>query len=163
MQAESNFYQYQQKRTFILLAWGLGSTLLGLVGSLVSRSKLGRQFWLQAVAWGGIDAAIAGFGLKGQAQKIELAAKDQIEPATLAKDVSSYHRILLINVFLDVGYVLSGEALRRWAKAARREDRQGIGAGFIVQGLFLFGYDLFLTLEVGQGWLKRITKASARN
>ncbi len=148
---QDNFYQYQRKRTLILLAWGLGN-VLGGVGGLLTKNKFWRQFWLQALSWGAIDAGLAGFGLFSQAKKLENYSPTQAQEAIVRKDINSFHKILFINIFLDVGYVLSGLAIRRWGKSSGRDDRQGIGVGFIVQGLFLFVYDLYLDAEVNKNW-----------
>lgn len=156
---EENFYQYQRRRLLILLVWGVGN-VLGGIGSLLSKNKFWRQFWLQAFSWGAIDALLAVGALRSQTKKLETypaSASDQkVLPASVQKDIKSYHRILLINTFLDVGYLISGEFLRRWGKQNGRADRQGIGVGFIVQGLFLFIYDLLLTLETNRNWLSKI-------
>ncbi len=149
-----NFYRYQQKRTTILLGWGVGNVLVGLAGSVFGARGFWRQFWLQAFSWGGIDAVLAGLGLRAQNRKLQEGAKAGPDNAAkVKKDITGYHNILLLNVFLDLGYIVSGEAIRRRGKRANRPDRQGIGLGFQVQGLFLFIYDLALTLEVRKNWL----------
>lgn len=153
---EDNFYHYQQKRTQILLGWGLGSAVTGLA-VLLSKDKFWRQLWLQNFSWGGIDALIAWFGLRAQAKKLQqyTGKMPPVLPAEVKKDIKNFHRILLINTFLDVGYVGTGLVVWRNGQREKRPDRQGIGIGSIVQGLFLFVYDLALTLEVARRWLKR--------
>jgi hypothetical protein len=154
---DENFYQYQRKRLFILLGWGLVSTLVG-AGGLFTQNKSWRQFWLQCLGWGATDALIAGFGLRMQTEKLKnypTSSSEQTLPETVKKDIRNYHKILFVNVFLDLGYILNGEVIRRKSKTSKRPDRQGMGLGFIVQGLFLFIYDLLLDLEIRRKWLKK--------
>jgi hypothetical protein len=155
---DENFYQYQRKRLLILLGWGLANTLVGL-GGLFTKNKFWRQFWLQCLSWGAVDALIAGFGLRMQTEKLKdypPSAPEQTLPESVKKDITSYHKVLFVNVFLDLVYILSGEIIRRKNKTSKRPDRQGIGLGFIVQGLFLFIYDLLLDLEIRRNWLKKV-------
>ncbi len=147
---DENFYQYQRSRMLIILSWGLASTVSG-VGALLTKKPFWKNFWLQCLGWGAIDALIAIFGRRGPAVKLARLQSNSLKPGELQKDITSFRRILLINVFLDVGYIAAGWRLR----GMKREDRQGMGLGFIVQGLFLFIFDLALTLEVGGKWLKK--------
>jgi hypothetical protein len=68
-----SFYLYQHKRFGILLAWVLGSVAAGLLG-MRDRDPLRRHFALQAIAWGGIDAALALFGRGGLRAALRLEA-----------------------------------------------------------------------------------------
>ena len=149
-EGQENFYEYQARRTRILLVWGLGSTAIGLIGRLVSQQKGARQFWLQNFAWGAIDAAIAIFGLRSVNKKL---AEAKPNPQKVSKDIRAFHRILFINTFLDIGYVFSGVGITR-SGLINKEMRGGIGAGFIVQGLYLFIYDFLLARETKSRWLK---------
>ncbi len=159
-----NFYRYQRNRTQILIFWGAANTLIGMVGAVGSKNKFWRQFWLQAFAWGAIDAIIGLVGNRSQTRRLEAEATNTAtranadeEPLSSAvvKDIRNFYRVLLINVFLDVGYVLSGEFIRRWAVKNKRPDRRGIGVGFQFQGLYLFLYDFTLAVEVKQRWISK--------
>lgn len=153
---EDNFYQYQRQRLLILLGWGLVN-VSGGVGALV-KNKFWRQFWLQCFSWGAIDALIAFFGRGSAARKLArypALAQNPNLPAPVKKEIRNFHRILLINTFLDVGYVLSGEIIRRKGRSAGKAEREGMGVGFMVQGLFLFVFDALLTLEMRRRWLEK--------
>ncbi len=145
-----NFYSYQHKRLAILLGWGTANTVGGIAGTVASwGNKFWRQFWLQTLSWGAIDALIALAGRRSASKKLDGTQ------LTVSKDIKSFRRILLVNVFLDVGYVLSGEYFRRRGRKSGKPEPQGMGAGFQVQGLYLFFYDLFLFLEVTRRWARR--------
>jgi hypothetical protein len=156
-----NFYLYQRKRTLILVIWGIANSLIGIGGVVRAKNKLWWHFWLQAFCWGIIDALIGLVGIRSQTKKLNsedeslVSSEEKPSSPTLVKDIQNYHRILLINVFLDIGYIIGGELIRRWGVKTARLDRQGIGGGFQFQGLYLFFYDLTLTLEVKRSWLSK--------
>ncbi len=81
------------------------------------RTGFARNFGRQTLAWGVVDAAIAGFGFTRPAP----------EPARL-------RRVLLINTVADVGYIALG------VMAVRRGLR-GDGEAVVVQGAFLLALD----------------------
>jgi len=143
-----NFYQYQRDRTRILLIWGLANVGGGAVGSWLNQLKFWKQFWGQALGWGAIDALIAVFGLRGVSKKLLKPPSQQ----AVAKDIRFFHRLLFINAFLDVGYIVGGLIIRQRG-SFDREVRAGIGAGFVVQGFFLLVYDALLAREVKRRWL----------
>jgi hypothetical protein len=97
-------------------------------------------FGIQALAWGAVDALIALVGLWAtQRRRAQLA--DPAAPRRLAQEERTLRRLLWINTGLDVLYVAAGLAIsltlgstdRRW---------QGHGWGIMVQGAFLFIFDL---------------------
>lgn len=142
-----DFYRYQHDRLGGLLAWGVGSTLAGLL-ALRAGDPLQRGFAMQAAAWGAIDAAIALWGRRGAAQAATRATSGAATAADTARAAAGFRRILWINAGLDVGYVLAALAVLRWA--GPRRDRQGLGWGILVQGLFLLVYDSSLAMEIGR-------------
>ncbi|GAB4481788.1 MAG: hypothetical protein Kow00124_29900 [Anaerolineae bacterium] len=125
-----------------LLMWSLLS-ILGGAGLILSRVPLLRGIGVQAAAWGAIDAAIAVIGQR--ASNIRLARPDALEPDTLARERRNLVRALLINTGLDVFYVLGG-ALLTSTKGRQNEQARGHGIGVMVQGGFLFLFDLYHAL-----------------
>lgn len=122
-----------------LLLWsglsvGLGLRFLREVDGY--SQGLGAQF----VGWGLVDALIAiiGGGLtvrRSRRPDATTAERQAIESRNL-------FRALLVNTILDVFYVLGGWLLVRTRGAEDRRWR-GHGRGIIVQGGFLFIFDLF--------------------
>lgn len=105
-----------------LLVWGGASVVLGAVGLLVPGvSPFLRGFALQTVIWGAIDGALGTLGLWRPARRLK--------------------KILLINSGIDLIYVAVGVALLLYG----RDDSylQGNGWAIIVQGTFLFFFDLY--------------------
>jgi hypothetical protein len=112
-----------------LLLWGAISTGGGVILQL-SR----RPFWIgfgqQAIGWGLIDALIALIAGRSAARSI---------------NGRTLRRILLINAGLDVLYMLGGFLFAR-TKGAADDKRRGQGWGIVLQGLFLFNFDLIHAL-----------------
>ncbi|GCE16594.1 DUF6992 family protein [Dictyobacter kobayashii] len=144
-----NFYQYQRRRLGILCSWGMGSVILGSILSWVGH-PFWKQFGLQALIWGAIDGALAIFGIRSARRKELRLIQGELSVTDERKEVRSFYRILAINAGLDVLYVLSG----MWvlARFSAQPERQGLGLGILIQGLWLFCYDGFLCREVKRRW-----------
>ena len=126
MNSPTTFTQTIARR---LLLWGAISTNGGVI---LQFSR--RPFWIgfgqQAIGWGLIDALIA------------LVAG---RSASRSFSSSTLRRILLINAGLDVLYMLGGFIFAR-TKGATDEKLRGQGWGIVLQGLFLFKFDLIHAL-----------------
>jgi hypothetical protein len=146
----ANFFEYQQQKLDILKWWGLGSVVLGAAGMLQAGPRV-RHAGMQALTWGAIDAALAFAGQHGAAGKARRLDQGALSEDDLAREIRNFRRILLINAGLDVGYVLGGVWLL--ATAGERHERQGMGMGIIIQGLFLLLYDTALAQDVQHRWL----------
>jgi hypothetical protein len=104
---------------------GVISTFGGVIlGSRAGRS--GSRGPARAIGWGIVDALIALFA--GRPNSKSFSGK-------------ALHRILLFNAGLDVLYMLGGLSLAR-TKGAADEKMRGQGWGIVLQGLFLFKFDL---------------------
>ena len=139
---KKNIWQFQQVLSKRLLRWGLGSVLVGLLMRFGGTfwKKLGNQF----IAWGAVDALIALFG--------EISQRDRIDdiPNPGKSDVrqdesKNLKRLLWVNAFLDVFYVLGG---LWWSKRDEGDgDAKGNGLGVVLQGAFLFVFDVIHALN----------------
>lgn len=140
------FFDHQHRRLGILLAWGLGSAATGVLAA-ANRDPFSRNYGLQAAAWGAIDAALAFFGRRGARESAARQVFGEISEQEVDTAARGFRRILLINSGLDVGYVLAGALL---AQRAKTPGRRGMGAGIVVQGLFLLIYDGILAYEISR-------------
>jgi hypothetical protein len=108
-----------------LLLWGALSTIGGVILQFTRN-----PFWIgvsqQAIGWGIIDALLA-----------LIAGRPTSKPFSS----KTLRRILLFNAALDVLYMLGGFIFAR-AKGATDEKLRGQGWGIVLQGLFLFKFDL---------------------
>lgn len=137
----TNSEQFQRSVSNRLLLWSILSVAGGALLQ-TTRSPFWRAFGQQAIGWGAIDAALAFFGRRGLEKKVQRG----YPPTEAAKDLHNLRRILWFNAGLDVLYMLGGLAL------FRRDDetQRGHGAGILVQGLFLFKFDLIHALLAKQ-------------
>ncbi len=136
-------WDFQDTLSRRLLLWSALSIAAG-IGLLAFGEPFWRGFGLQAVVWGAIDAAIALFGQRAAARR---RAKGPHGPEALAREARNLRRLLWINTGLDVLYVAGGLALV-YTMAAQNPFAGGNGWGIIVQGGFLFFFDLLHAVAV---------------
>lgn len=163
----AKFYRFIHNSMGILLGWGILNILAGIIGAAFARSKFGRQFWLQCLGWGLVNSLIAGIsqnsyrkklaGLVETGETTEEREESTFEttPAFWQKEVRNIYLILLVNVFLDVTYIVAGWWLRSSGKSNEKPGQDGIGTSIIGQGLFLFGFDAVLSFIIGWRWRPR--------
>ena len=130
-------WDYQDALTRRLLLWAALSSAAGAVLLLVG-DAFWRGFGLQAVVWGLIDAGIAIFGGRA-ARKRRLAHLGG--PSVVEREAASLKRLLWINVGLDALYVVGGIVLI-YTLGQDNAFAAGNGWGIVVQGAFLFIFDL---------------------
>jgi len=125
-----------------LLLWAVPSILAGAMLIL-----FGNPFWralgIQALVWGAVDGVIAWFGLL----RLRKKAKSPSSFSEEAQEASRMRKILWINNALDVLYVAGGAALVAFLGSGSDLWR-GTGWGIILQGTFLFLFDLMHALRV---------------
>ena len=124
----------------VLGGWAVSNLLIGSVGMAKTGGSV-RYFHQMNAAWNTVNLAIAGFGYYG--------LKNQSLDLSLAETVNEFHtfeKILLFNAGLDVGYIALGAYL--WERGLRKESERltGYGQSLILQGGFLFTFDLILYL-----------------
>lgn len=139
-----NIWRFSRLVSGRLLRWSLLSIGVGLLLGR-HRDPLWRGIGAQSVGWGAIDALIALGGDVGTRGKIA-ALDNPGEAAVQEKEKSFLRTVLLINAALDVVYVLGG------AWVARRDKGDGVlrghGVGIILQGGFLFVFDVLHALLI---------------
>ncbi len=97
-----------------------------------------KNIGVQFLAWGAIDGLIALLGRR--------SAEKRQATADPVQETRKLRRILWLNTGLDVGY-LAGAS---WLLAKRDKEKQGTGFGILVQGGFLFLFDLWHVLRLRQ-------------
>ena len=139
-----DIWQYYKAITRRLLVWSAVSVLVGV--ALLAFGPLWQGIGLQALAWGVIDAGIALVG-GWVTRRRRTGHSDPSPPGVLAREARNLRRILLINTGLDVLYVAAGIALAI-TLGADNPFWHGNGWGIVVQGGFLFCFDLLHALGV---------------
>ncbi len=142
-----SIWDFNKRLTRRLLAWAVASVGLG-ARFLQQKDGYSQGLGTQFVGWGAVDGLIALVGglLAGRRR----SQPDGDTPEQRSAEARNLSRILAINTLLDVGYVLGGWWLARTKGAADRTWR-GHGRGIMVQGGFLFLFDLVHWLLVPRG------------
>ena len=140
-----NIWQFQKQLSLRLLIWSVFSMVFGALFAL-RRDKFSRGLGGQFAAWGLIDALIALFGAR-TAQKRQAQLEDPLAPEVVTRESHNLRRLLLVNTALDVGYMTGGAALAL-TKGKTNPGWRGHGLGIIIQGAFLFVFDLFHAVKV---------------
>ena len=142
--------QKQKRAMLVLGSWAVANMAVGasLQGNATGTTKYFHQMNL---GWNAVNLAIAGFGYWGVA-RLDLGSFD------LAASIHEAHRfqkILLFNAGLDVGYMLGGLYLTERSKNTpidkNPERLKGFGRSILLQGAFLFAFDLTTYLVLAQG------------
>lgn len=144
MQNTLDIWHFQTQLTRRLTWWSACSILAGVL--LLVPDGFWRGFGIQCLAWGAIDLAIAVFGARG-ADKRRASLPPQDLADSQITERAKLARILWINTVLDVFYVLGGLALSL-TLGATDDLWRGNGWGIVLQGGFLFFFDLFHALKL---------------
>jgi len=131
-------WQFQKRLTGMLLGWAAASIVAGLAlgrGDNPLRRGVGEQF----VGWGVVNAIIALIGRRRLPEDNAL-----VDVAARKRNLS---RLLWLNTGLDVLYVLGGRWVMR-GRGATDPRWRGRGLGIVLQGGFLFFFDLLNALAL---------------
>lgn len=120
---------HQRNANRVLGGWSVLSMGTGAF-QLSSPNPYVKAMGLQNLIWGAVDGGLALYG-SHRLTTTTWGYKD------LQKERENFRRILLINTFLDLGYLVLGVSL---AKAANPKWH-GHGQGVIIQGGFLLLFD----------------------
>jgi hypothetical protein len=124
--------------------WTLGGWAVanGVVSGIMYFTGPGDQaFHEMNVMWNTVNLGLAASAL--------ISGMNAEAPETLAEDIEAQHRLektLLFNAGLDVGYVMAGLFLRQYAETSGEPRYAGWGTSLIVQGSFLFAFDVVLAV-----------------
>ena len=128
----------QQTAMLVLGGWAVGNIGLGLALRSQTEGST-RRFHEMNALWNTVNLGIAAFGYYAALR----------EPATLEAWESfakqrSFAKVLVFNAGLDVGYVLGGLYLTERARRpdVDRDQLRGYGRSIVLQGAFLFVFDL---------------------
>jgi hypothetical protein len=127
-------WKFESDLTNRLLVWSVFSLLAGLY-LWFTANEFGRGFGIQAAAWGTVDAVIAVFGARSAARRESTA-----DPK---KEALFIRKVLWVNFGLDILYVISGGLI----STLDGSFWQGTGWGIVLQGSFLFFFDLFHAIK----------------
>lgn len=122
----------------VLGGWAVSNIVSGTIG-MTQTGGQAKYFHEMNTAWNTVNLAIAGFGYYGlRNQSADIGLSETI------KEFHSFEKALLFNAGLDIGYMAAGAYL--WERGIRTDSDRLIGYGksMILQGGFLFTFDLVL-------------------
>ncbi len=134
--SDYDFYAHQQKLSAVLLAWGVGSMILGGLWWRQAH-KLQRGIGSQFFVWGAIDTALALNGLRSAAKEGQAYQSGHMSEAEVDQKAQFLRRLLWFNFGLDNLYIIWGG---RWM-GSDKPHRRGAGIGILIQGAFLWVFD----------------------
>lgn len=130
--------QINQNGMKVLGGWAITNMIAGGIG-MTQTSGNNRYFHQMNLAWNSVNLTLAGFGYFGSRSD---PAQYSL-PETI-REFQKFENILLFNAGVDVGYMAAGAYL--WERGIRKENDRLIGYGqsVVLQGAFLFSFDLIL-------------------
>lgn len=131
----------QKKGMITLGTWAVGNILVG--GVMMNNTKgSSNRFHQMNLFWNVVNLGIATGGYYGVSSE---------KTASLKETVSQYQKLnqlLLFNAGLDIGYMMTGLYLKEKAKNSQKRQAmyRGYGNSLLLQGGFLFAFDVVLYL-----------------
>lgn len=133
---------FQRQLLVRLSTWSIASIFVGgLIALTTARGSFWQAFGGMNAAWGLVNLVIASAGLYGVWKKMHNTTLDE------QRERNHLLRLLRLNAFLDVGYIVVGVGLLMWGSSALMH---GFGLGIIMQGGFLLFFDYVHYLKGGQ-------------
>lgn len=133
-----------KKGMLVLGSWAVAN--IGYSGVQMARtSGSARSFHQMNVAWNAVNLGIAGLGYWGSHR----ARNSEYDLAGSLREQKKIELSLMVNTGLDVGYMAFGLYLRERSLnelGNRRDQFKGWGNSLILQGGFLFVYDLTMSI-----------------
>jgi hypothetical protein len=149
-----NLFRYLGQLLPLLLGWAVVSFAAG-AGLRRSRNERLHGVADQFIAWGAIDGLIAAAGIAGTSKDSRRVEQGMLDLPGQARQARRFEWVVWVNTALDIGYVAAGSALAR--RNASNPYRRGAGLGIIIQGAFLFIWDVFLALSIRSYRRDRLT------
>ncbi len=124
-------------------SWALGNMLVG--GVMRTRTEgITQKFHEMNIYWNVFNLGLAGFGLYS-------ALKSPTEGLSVFQswqEQGSIEKTLLFNAGLDIGYIMGGLYLNERGKNTEKNSElmQGFGRSIVLQGAFLFAFDVSMYL-----------------
>ena len=156
MKNTADIWKFQAGLSLRLVIWAAASSAAGLVLIFLA-TGFWRGFGIQALAWGAADGLIAGLGrwLSGRRRR---STADPNDPKLLEAESRKLRRTLWINTGLDLLYIAGGIILASTVGRGSPVWR-GHGWGIVVQGVFLWFFDLIHAQSVPPGALSAPPRA----
>lgn len=146
--AQETYHSFYEKSVsinntgmYVLGTWAIANIAAGAYG-WANYSGQSKYFHQMNLFWNTVNLSIAGFALYNNFS----ADVSSMTATEMMNEHSSVERLYLINAGLDVLYVGTGFLLKHFAEnnAKRHDLLKGYGNSVILQGSFLFVFDLMM-------------------
>lgn len=135
-------YKINETGMKVLGAWAIGNLAYSGV-AVFNNTGQNKAFHQMNIGWGAINLALAGVGYLGTRD-----AATNLSVIESLKQLESTKRIFLFNAGLDIGYMATGaymlERSKNTSNQKRSDQLAGFGKSIMVQGGFLFAFDLVM-------------------
>ena len=123
----------------VLGTWAAGNLAFGSIRMTQTEGE-SKYFHQMNAAWGGINLAIAGFGYYNSMT----ADPSSFSLLQTINEQANIQKILMLNIGLDAAYMLGGAYMIERSKTTldNPERLSGFGKSIIMQGAFLFAFDI---------------------
>jgi len=147
-QAHSQDFNDQYRTTMSrgmtsLLGWSAANLVSGSIGALTTDGKA-RYFHQMNAGWNVVNAGLALAGLR----KYHWSEPRILSTDDLIRDFTKVQRVFFVNTLFDIGYMAGGLYMRNWGVTQRNPRFQGYGESLILQGAYLFAFDLVMYLVI---------------
>ena len=123
-------------------SWAAVNLVAGTAGAFALDDPRARALAQGSAAWNVVNAGLAVGGLRAAKRRAMTAPSWP----SLALEGERSRGVFLLNAGLDVGYMAAGLWLRERGARAERPELQGYGDALLVQGGFLFMFDLTMVV-----------------
>ena len=142
------FYKKQQQSLSLLSSWSVGNLIYSPIATnhLFSPSKKNEYFYQMNFSWNLLNAGIAGLGHI----IVNRDSKKPWDMKTLHNKKIKAEKSIIINMGLDLAYMVAGLLLRNNAKKNNAEEsmNKGYGNSLILQGGYLLFYDAIFLINL---------------
>jgi len=143
-QAAFDYYNTRNKKGhrsmhIILGSWAVANFATGLALMDNRSAPYNKYFYHMNIYFNVVNVTIAGFGLASAFKK----DWNNYDLLTLQNDQEKTERLMLMNAFFDVGYIVTGMLLDKYSYKVKQNPDilDGYGKSFVMQGAFLLLFD----------------------
>jgi hypothetical protein len=142
-----DIWNFQKLLTGRLLSWA-GMSVTAGTALYSQKDPFSKGIGVQFISWGVINAAIALFGYMSANRSLTSLPDPNAEDVQTGEK-GKLSRILWFNTGLDVLYIIGGVLLFAKGRKSNHQMR-GHGIGIVIQGAFLFFFDLIHAARLGR-------------
>jgi hypothetical protein len=146
LEIDRKHHDINKKGMTVLGSWAVGNIVLN--SSLLiagTNDKRTEAFYQMNIGWNAVNLALAIPGFINARKKLQDSNKPD-NAADIMEEAHNIEKILLLNTGLDVAYMAAGGCLMniQTSDIDRKMQFEGFGAGLILQGGFLFAFDIIM-------------------